>query len=41
MQKQKGFFKIEERLNGDIVWNRFPIEKIGGSDLRLVRMSII
>ena len=34
MKKQKGFFNIEERDNGDFIWNGFPIEKIGGNKLK-------
>ena len=29
-----GFFNIEEGDNGDIYWNRFPVEKIGGNKLK-------
>ena len=31
LKKQMGFFKIEERFNGDLVWNKRPIEIIGDS----------
>ena len=34
MKKQKGFFNIEERNNGEIIWNGFPVEKIGGNKLK-------
>ena len=30
-----GFLNIEERDNGDIIWNGFPIEKIVGNKLRI------
>ena len=29
------FFNIEERDNGDFIWNGFPIEKIAGSGLKI------
>ena len=35
MKKQKGFFNIEERDNGDIIWNGFSIEKIVGKKLEI------
>ena len=31
MKNIAGFFKIEERDNGDIFWNGFQVEKIGGN----------
>ena len=30
MKKNIGFFKIEERDNGDVIGNGFLVEKIGG-----------
>ena len=35
MKNNTGFFNIEERDNGDIIWNGFPIEKIGGKKLEI------
>ena len=35
MKKQKGFFIIEERNNGDKFWNGFPVEKMGGDKLKI------
>ena len=35
MKENVGFFNIEERDNGDIFWNGFPVEKIGGSKLKI------
>ena len=35
MKKQKRFFNIQERNNGDITWNGFPVEKIGGKKLKI------
>ena len=35
MQNQKSFLKIEERNNGDIIWNGFPVEKVGGKKLEI------
>ena len=29
------FFKIEERDNGDVFWNGFPVEKIGGNKIKI------
>ena len=29
MQREKRFFKIEEKDNGDIIWNGFQVEKLG------------
>ena len=29
------FFKIEERDNGDINWNGFPVAKMGGNKLKV------
>ena len=31
MKKLKGFFEIEERDNGDIIWTGFPAAKTGGN----------
>ena len=31
MKKQKGFFKIEERANGDLLWNKKLFEILGDS----------
>ena len=35
MEKIAGFFKIEERDNGDVFWNGFPVEKIGGNKIKI------
>ena len=35
MKRHKGFFNLEGRYNGDIVWNGFPVEKIGGNKLKI------
>ena len=35
LKKQKEFFNIEERDNGDIVWNGFSVEKIGGIKIKI------
>ena len=35
MKKNIGFFNIEERDNGDIFWNGFPVEKMGGNKLKI------
>ena len=35
MKNNIGFFNIEERDNGDVFWNGFPIEKIGGNKLKI------
>ena len=34
-KKQKGFFKIEERDNGDLFWNDIPIEILDDSTLEI------
>ena len=34
MENDIGFFNIEERVNGDFIWNRFPVEEIGGNKLK-------
>ena len=36
MKKQKRFFNIEERDNGDIFWNGFPVEKKGGNKIKII-----
>ena len=35
MQRNKGVFKIEKTDNGDIIWNGFPVENLGGNKLKL------
>ena len=35
MKNNAGFFKIEERDNGDVFWNGFPVEKIGGNKIKI------
>ena len=35
MKNNVGFFKIEERDNGDVFWNGFPVEKIGGNKIKI------
>ena len=35
LKNQKGFFNIEERDNGDIIWNGFPVEKMAGNELKI------
>ena len=35
MKDNVGFFKIEERDSGDIFWNGFPVEKIGGNKIKI------
>ena len=35
MKKNVGFFNIEERDNGDLFWNGFPVEKMGGNKLKI------
>ena len=35
MKNNTGFFKIEERDNGDVFWNGFPVEKIGGKRIKI------
>ena len=35
MKTNAGFFKIEETNNGDIFWNGFPVEKIGGNKIKI------
>ena len=35
MKGNTDFFNIQERENGDIIWNGFPIEKAGGNKLKI------
>ena len=35
MKDNIGFFNIEERDNGDIIWNGFPVEKVGGNNFKI------
>ena len=35
MKNNAGFFIIEERDNGDVFWNGFPVEKIGGNKIKI------
>ena len=35
MQNNAAFFKIEGRDNGDVFWNGFPVEKIGGNKIKI------
>ena len=35
MKKNIGFFNIEERDNGDIFWNGFPVKKVAGNKLKI------
>ena len=35
MKKNGGFFDIEERDNGDLIWSGFPVEKLGGNKLKV------
>ena len=35
MEKNIGFFNIEEKDNGDIFWNGFRVEKMGGNKLEI------
>ena len=35
MKDSIGFFNTEERDNGDIIWNGFPVEKMGGDKLKI------
>ena len=34
MKNNTGFFNIEESNDGEIYWNGFPVEKMGGSKLK-------
>ena len=36
MKNNVGFFKIEERDDGDVFWNGFPVEKIGGNKIKII-----
>ena len=36
MKNHTGFFNIEERKIGDIIWNGFPNEKMGGIKLKII-----
>ena len=35
MKDNTGFFTIEERENGDIIWNGFPVEEMAGNKLKI------
>ena len=35
MRNNTGFFNIEETDDGDIFWNGFPVEKMGGNKLKI------
>ena len=35
MKNNVGFFNIEERDNGDVFWNGFPVERMGGNKLKI------
>ena len=35
MKTNIGFFNVEERDNGGIIWNGFPVEKMGGNKLKI------
>ena len=35
IKNNAGFFKIEERDNGDVFWNGFPVEKIAGNKIKI------
>ena len=35
MKNNIGFFNIEETNNGEVNWNGFPVEKTGGSKLKI------
>ena len=35
MKDNVGFFKIKERDNGDVCWNGFPVEKMGGNKIKI------
>ena len=35
MKNNVGFFNIEERDNGDVFWNGFPVGKIGGNKIKI------
>ena len=36
MKNNAGFFKIEESDNGDVFWNGFPVERIGGNKIKII-----
>ena len=36
MKIKTGFFIIEERNNGDFIWNGFPVEKTGGNKCKFI-----
>ena len=36
MKDNTGFFKIEERNNGDVFWKGFLVEKIGGNKIKII-----
>ena len=35
MKNNFDFFNIQERDNGDVFWNGFPVEKIGGNKIKI------
>ena len=35
MKNNTSFFNIEETIDGEIFWNGFPVEKVGGSKLKI------
>ena len=35
MKNNTGFFEIEKRKNGDIIWKGIPVEKMGGNELEI------
>ena len=35
MKTNTGFFNIEETNDGEIFWNGFPVEKMGGNKLNI------
>ena len=41
MKNDIGFFKTEESVNGDIIWNGFPVEKWVVINLKLMRRFLI
>ena len=41
MKKNIGFFIIEQRDNGINIWNEFPVEKMGGKNLKIMRNFLI
>ena len=36
MKNNTGFFNIEETNDGETFWNGFPVEKMGGSKLKII-----